>query len=614
MSGLRHDVWWLRIGIAALALGLTAAIALLRPLPVQALDEGLRDMMVRAAAQELAETRVAVIDIDEQSLTDIGAWPWPRAKVADLVEILLLDQGARAVGLDIVFPQPADNAGDARLAALASHASLTLAQVLDYTPRLTTLNQGQLLGGYSSTPFDHAADAKGYIANHAGMNGARCVGNIGYIPDQDGTLRHIPPATQFDGRFYPSLAFAMLSCDRTDTPPVVVRTNDKGLWRIPYAVAQDAYTVISASEVMQHRVPHEFLKDRYVLVGSSALGLGDHVSTPLAPLTAGVMVHAAALSGLLDLENGKTGGATNGLPWLMAWCFITLTLPIWALPKISAWAGTVLITTQGVLWLALAYASVVHQIELPLTAPLWGYGVLLTVGIPFEWWQSQKHSRRLLNTLSHYVAHPVLDEIVRRGLQHSLEPSLKDVTVLVADMEGYTRLTSSMPLKSAAQLTKTFLDCLTRPILKYGGTLDKYSGDGLVAFWGAPLPCENKADIATAAALEILNEVHLLNQQRAASGEPPAFVRIGIESGIALVGDLGTDFRSTYTAVGDCINFASRLESAARSMGTPLLLGPAVVSELQGIETQELGTIHLRNTHTTIPVYTPKSLVTPIVK
>jgi adenylate cyclase len=214
-----------------------------------------------------------------------------------------------------------------------------------------------------------------------------------------------------------------------------------------------------------------------------------------------------------------------------------------------------------------------------------------------------------MNTLSHYVARPVLEEIVRRDLQHSLEPSLKNVTVLVADMEGYTRLTSAMSLKMAATLTKTFLDRLTRPVLEHGGTLDKYSGDGLVAFWGAPLPCEDQADTAISAALEIIQEIQKLNERKTDFDASTISVRIGIESGLALVGDLGTDFRSTYTAVGDCINFASRLESAAKNMGTPLLLGPAVSREIKNHELIQLNSINLRNTNTTLEVFTLRSLI-----
>ena len=150
-----------------------------------------------------------------------------------------------------------------------------------------------------------------------------------------------------------------------------------------------------------------------------------------------------------------------------------------------------------------------------------------------------------MTTFSHYVAQPVLDEIVRLGMNYSLTPTLRDVTVLIADMEGYTQATSELSLEDAAGLTKDFLGCLTRPVLTWRGTLDKYTGDGLVAFWGAPLDCADQADWAVSAALDILAEVATFNLERQRTGAGPVQVRIGIESGRAIVGDLGNEFRSS---------------------------------------------------------------------
>jgi adenylate cyclase len=252
----------------------------------------------------------------------------------------------------------------------------------------------------------------------------------------------------------------------------------------------------------------------------------------------------------------------------------------------------------------MALWGVREQIEWSITSPLCGYLFLLLVAVPFEWRQSQREAQHVTETLSHYVARPVLDELRRRGLTYSLEPQLREVTVLIADMQDYTRMTSSLSLEEAAQLTKGFLDCLTRPVLAHGGTLDKYSGDGLVAFWGAPLLCPDQADQAVSAALEILRDVEVFNANRVAQGMAAVRVRIGIESGQALVGDLGTPFRSTYTAVGNCINFASRLEAAARDLPTQLLIGSAANANLVKHHTKPLGKITLRGTQTTIEVFT----------
>jgi adenylate cyclase len=153
-------------------------------------------------------------------------------------------------------------------------------------------------------------------------------------------------------------------------------------------------------------------------------------------------------------------------------------------------------------------------------------------------------------------------------------PKHGDITVISADMQDYTGLTNRTTLQDAAQLTREFLQCLTEPILTYGGTLDKYTGDGLVAFWGAPIPDGDHAAQALLAAQAMVRNVRAWNEQRIAQGLLPARVRLGVESGPVLVGDLGTRFRRTYTAVGDCINTASKLQAVAKTLSCDLVIGP----------------------------------------
>lgn len=594
-----------RAVIAVLALTVGWALEWQRPEFIVRLDEGLRDTYLRLTADPHPEERLVVVDIDEVALKDIGPWPWPRQRVADLTELLLGNYAARAVGLDIVFPEPGDIQGDARMASLAAHAPLALAQIFDYAPRHPAIQQGVLASGVGVVQAPGSPSSRiahGYIANHAGLSGARCVGNIGYQPDADGVLRRMPARTLFQNLLYPNLASALLAC--ADPPIQTSVSNPQGLWRVPYRHALSAYTVIAASDILLERVSSDLIRGRYVLVGSSSLSLGDRVSTPLAPLSAGIMVHAASLSGLLDLAEGRAQAPWSGRAWLLVWSVVSLAGAMLYIATLPAWGSSLVLLGLVLAWLLQAFAGVVRQAEWSITAPLWAYFFLLVVAVPYEWWQTQRKGQRLMRTFSHYVAQPVLDEIVRLDLQHSLQPALCDVTVLIADMEGYTQATSSLSLEQAATLTKEFLASLTRPVLAGRGTLDKYTGDGLVAFWGAPLPCLDQADRAVSAALGILAEVDALNVYRQRTGFSPLRVRIGIESGPALVGDLGTSFRSTYTAVGDCINFASRLEAAARDLPTQLVIGAAANRQLTRHKTTSLGEITLRGTETTIEMFT----------
>jgi adenylate cyclase len=604
--------WLLRVltGLWAMALGLWLVTS--PPELLQRSDESARDHFVRAVARTDDESRVVVVDISEESLRQVGPWPWPRSRLADLVEILLTQYEARAIGLDIVMPEPeaagAEGFGDARLAALAANGPVALSQLFDFSDRQLNLQLGKLSGGVLASERNFDATAKGFLANHAGLADARCVGNIGYVPDVDGVLRRLPHGVLFQGKVYPQLAEVLLACaplNAVDVSEQLAAFDHvaSGSIRVPYTRQFAAYAVVPAAGILAGTVPKELVSARYVLVGSSSMSLGDHVSTPLLALSPGVMVHAASLSGQLDLLEGRMQVPWSATAWVGWWVVLTVPVVMLGFAFLSAWRASAVVLVLAAVWFGVAWSLLGRQAEFSVTTPLWVMLFLVLVGMPQEWWHAQYRSSQLLRSLEHYVAKPVLDEIVRLNLQHSLQPKLLDVTVLVADMQGYTAATSALSLDDAAELTKEFLASLTRPVLDWQGTLDKYTGDGLVAFWGAPLVCMDQADRAVSAALSILQEVQALNRQRARRGFEAVQVRIGIEAGVALVGDLGTSFRSTYTAVGDCINFASRLETAVRDLPTQLLIGPVANQLLKQHQTQSLGLIRLRGTQTTIEVF-----------
>ncbi|HEU4845642.1 MAG TPA: adenylate/guanylate cyclase domain-containing protein, partial [Burkholderiaceae bacterium] len=206
--------------------------------------------------------------------------------------------------------------------------------------------------------------------------------------------------------------------------------------------------------------------------------------------------------------------------------------------------------------------------------------------------------------LRQYVAKEVVEELLRSNLKDPLSPKQRQVTTLIADMEGYTSQVESLPVEEAARLTTDFLDCLTRPVLEKHGTLDKYTGDGLVAFWGAPLPIADHADLALDAARQILREVAQLSARRVAEGKAPLRVRIGIESGLAMAGDYGTAFRSIYTAVGDSVNTASRLEQAARDYPHDVIIGAGTVARASRHQFLHLGEQRLRGKDKPVQLYT----------
>ncbi|HEY8023238.1 MAG TPA: adenylate/guanylate cyclase domain-containing protein [Burkholderiaceae bacterium] len=522
---------------------------------------------------EQADKRVLVVDIDEASIAEIGPWPWPRERLAQMVENLIATYQARGVALDIVLPESASPEGDARLAMLAMHGPIVIAQVFEYGPQNYALRVGTLTGGQALPSATHTVPASGYIANNANLASAAHVGNVGFVPDPDGSLRRLPLMTQFDGQAYPTLSVALFDCC-TGAKSKAQNVDKAGFVRIPFSRDWNDYAVASAADVLMERILPEKISGRLVIIGSSSLGVGDRVTTPLLPNTPGFFVHTAMLANLLDQRDGLAPAPLAGGMIATLFTIFTVVATSYAFTRTSAMASSAYLAVATLVWLTLAYWLAPHDLNFAIGSPLASILFLLAFAVPFNWQISQRRSRRLLGTLRQYVAGEVVDELLQSDLKDPLAPRQLQVTTLIADMEAYTTHVESLSMEDAARVTRDFLDCLTRPVLAKHGTLDKYTGDGLVAFWGAPLPNPDHADLALDAALAIAEAVQAFNQLRIKKGQAPLRVRIGVESGMAMAGDFGTAFRSIYTAVGDSVNVASRLEDSARDLPYDIIVGP----------------------------------------
>jgi adenylate cyclase len=565
------------MALLAIFLQTTPVIGILGPL-----EHTLKDSLWRSVAQSEPDNRIVIVDLDEDSLQRIGAWPWPRATLAELIETLATDLGARAIGLDMVLPSPADPQGDARLQAISQHAPVVWGQVFDLIPRDTPIVSGTPTAG--SGPWTGPwLRATGHLANHEGLAKTRCTGQISSVLDNDGAVRRLPLVVTWGNTQHLTLSLAMLHCDPITAPRVagLLDSAPSPTWEVPYARQLSAYTIVPAARILQGEVDPQLFAGRWVLVGSSALGLNDTVSTPLHASVPGVMVHAQAHSAWLDqLVQTASAWPHQAQAVAIGWSLLSLALLAWAMQRWRAWLLLPMVAAFTAFWLGVL-APQLLQWRQPLTvgAPLVVYAVVLLL-VPLAWWMAQRERRQLVHAFSTYVAPTVLDTMLRDGLDKPLTPRHAQITVLSADMENYTGITAGGSLVATAELTRGFLQCITDPLMHHQGTLDKYTGDGLVAFWGAPLPEPDAANRAILAAIEMTQAVRHWNTERIARGLPPARVRIGIESGHALVGDLGTQLRSTYTAVGNCINRASKIQAAARDVPHDILVGESAASAI----------------------------------
>lgn len=563
-------------------------------------NELLRDAVLQLRHENTVEPRILVVDIDEQSTAQLGAWPWPRARIADLVETLLAHYQVRGIALDILMPEAADPDGDRRLAMLSRHGPVVLAQAFDYQgQRPLPLREG-VLGGGVAAPLAGPL-ATGFIANHAALAQHSKTGNIGFIPDPDGVLRRVPLLTHFEGKAYPALALALLNCCSTGP---ALRPAAGEVARVAFKRDWNAFTVATAAEILAQEYAADAFQGRLVVIGSSSMGQGDRVATPLGSNRPGLGVQAAVLSMLLDRQAGQAPAPWPGALLACAFAAGAALLAVFAFPLLSAIASVALLAGLSLAWLVFVYYGAAHDPHFNTAAPLASNLFLLAVAVPYQWQLAQHRSRHLLNTLRQYVAPAVVTQLLRSDIRDPLRPRQLDVTTLIADMEGYTTQVESLPVEEAAQLTKDFLDCLTGPVIAHQGTLDKYTGDGLVAFWGAPLPQLQHADLALDAARDILRRVEQLSRQRQQAGLPPLRVRVGIESGPAMAGDFGTSFRSIYTAVGDSVNTAARLEQAARDFPHDVIIGAGTVQRAQRHRFLPLGERLLRGKEKATTLFT----------
>jgi adenylate cyclase len=575
------------------------------------LEEQFRDVLnSRFAVSETAPSQVLLVDFSDASIQALGGWPLDRRQMADLVEELVGPLGAKVVGLDMVFPEPGDPIGDARLASLAAHGPLVLSHVLDMQQRSTPIRVG--------VPAQQTAPPQlliqqwgvqpsfGFVANHAGLAQARCVGHVGVLLDADGVVRRLSPLVQGPGGVLNTLAAAMLDCGQPDGVPTRTAADAKmgptsaRTWRLPFTYGVKAFDAVEAADVLAGTVDASRVKGKYVLVGSSAVGLSDYVTTPLQALTPGVLVHAQALAQLLDRGVPRPDDQRQ---FTVLWVSGLWALVIWLLwrhHKAAAWAVAV---SSALGWPALAvwaYSQGVFPWALFVPAVVLA-SLLAITALEFKLLRDIK--LRALNTLSQYVAGPVLKQLYAMGLSRSLQPQLQDITVIVVDMRDYTRLTTEMSLDEVAELTRDFLALITQPVLQHEGTLDRYSGDGLIAFWGAPLPQRNHADLALECASALQQALADWNAQRARKGLEPIGMRMGLESGRALVGDMGNAARSVFTAVGTCINTASRLQELGRQLKCDLVIGPNTAA-LASQALTPLAMVEVKGLRSALQVYT----------
>ena len=580
LSRLDH----LRLAIFGLTLLATCLLAarVATPSAYDRLGFALDDWRQAHTLVTAADSRVALVDIDERSIEAVGPWPWPRALIAQLVRTLFEQYGTRAVGLDILFPEASQSADDQALLDVARHYPLVFAQTFSFAttdhPPHVGRTGGALASPAQAGPMPTASGFVGNFFSEADL----CVGHVTPHTDPDGVVRTVAPLIRYGEHAYPMFAWQVLACRSGSgangsiaaPDPAALPGETDGLFHVPFRRTAATYDVVPAIDVLSGRAPAALLHGRYVVVGSSALGLNDHIASPIDPWMPAMVVHAELLDALLDLQYGPSRLALAFAQWLpLAWAIVSLALLTWlshrrrAALTIPVAAATTALWLVALLWLRTLPAD---QLALPLVPAF----VFAFVQAPLEWIASLVAMRAFERRFSQYLPESVLRHIMRSADHEALKPQRRQITVLFADIEGYTMLAEQMPPEQLVAMTEVVLTRLTQCVYDTEGTLDKYMGDALMAFWGAPLPQPDHARRALDCAQAMLREVAAINREAAALPHGRALrVRIGVNSGSAMVGELGSASRQSYTVIGDAVNVAARLQEYARTASTDLLVG-----------------------------------------
>ena len=608
----RLPLW---IGLAGWTLGVLLSSGLPWPASMQRMAELLGDQWHRVSASDATESRVVIVDIDEASLKALGSWPWERTRLAQLLLQLFETHQVAAVGLDLVLPEPRDREGDEAIQKLLQTYPLVLSQafglgqsqaadageVSSHWPRSVQLASGTAI-----------AQASGHVGHHAGLNPS-CTGHISWIPEDDGVVRRLPPLLRYRDQWHGSLSLAVLACmgllpeqvrleprwpagQVLSAGPLDLAGDAQGQWSIPYKRSNQAWLSVPAHLAFSAAEAISPLRGAIVLIGSSALGVSDRVATPMAASQAGVVVHAQATAALLDQISQVDPRAHTNWLGLRAWLLIqVLAGLVTAAVVIScrhrhylSLTATGLVGAGGLAVLAL-WLTDTNQLQLVAGPPI---AITLSVLASLGWGlrNERQTAGRLRQLFADYVPANVLDHLLAEGSTRPLSPARTQIIVMFVDAVGSTRLARQESPELFADRLRAQLDAWTAIVHQHGGTLDKYLGDGLMAFWGAPLASPDDAHRALQAARSI--------QQ-----SPGLAKRIGLASGEALVGDLGTSMRRSYTALGEVVNRAERLQREAIADG--ILLDQSLAERLRNDQTEACGTRSLPGYDGEVQVYRP---------
>lgn len=588
----------------------------------------------QALLQARLDPRIVIVDIDERSLAEQGRWPWPRERVAALVDAIATRGRAAVSGFDTVFAEPQrDGDGDARLSASLREGRAVLGYYLtsDRSARRTGTLPMPVFDGEAASLLElQMVHADGYGANLEQF-GEAAAGQgffnafLGAGIDVDGTVRAMPLLAAYGNDVHESFGVAILrqylgAAALIAEPDRLKLRGVRGEVAIPVSVGYTAmvpfagrggaaggrFRYVSASDVLKGEVDWSVMRNRIVLIGTSAPGLTDLRATPVSEVFPGVEIHASFIAGALDGDIKRRppeAGVAAALASLTIGGGLAVLLP--ALGPI----GTALASALALLTLlgtsAIAYSNA--GLVLPVAAPVVAVLGLMVFNLLFGYLAEGRARRAVLKLFGEYVSPSLVEQMARDPVRWRVAESVnRELTMLFADIRGFTRMAESMDPAALREYLNTVLTGLTGVIHEYGGTVDKYIGDAVMAFWGAPVDDPMHADNAVSAAIAIQEEARRLSADFVMRGLPPLSIGIGVNTGLVRVGDMGSTLRRTYTVIGDAVNLAARFEGLTKRYNVRIIVGEQTVRGCRDTDFDELAQVDIDGRSDSVLVFVPR--------
>ena len=570
---------------------------------LRSFDDRMRDAYFLYRGEMPNGGSVVIVDIDEASLRALGQWPWSRDKLSKIIENLT-SAGVAVIGIDAVFAEE-DRASPSLIAK-----KLNLKENLqDYDLQFAnTLANSPVILGYGFDLVDEDGDKRApkipailieknkkedfaIKALGATLN-IEPIQNAGYssgffnvIPDSSGMIRSVPLVISFDDVLYPSLALEIarvvsgekkifinydeLGIENISIGQTVIPTDVIGGITVNYRGGFKNFKYLSAKDIYDGEFNADEVEGKIVLIGTSAIGLYDLRTTPFDSAFAGVEVHANAIDNILSGDFIYKPSYADGVTVILV--VFSSFLIVFSVTSMNFYGKILTFFAASFLYVWGSYYALFHEgIILNILFPLAAISLAFVTTLAFDYFYSIKSERAIRAKFASKVSKSVMDDILKNTNGNELSIKNKEVTIFFSDIRGFTSISEKLGAKELIALLNRYMQPMSEIIIKNQGTIDKFIGDAVMAYWNAPLDTQNHADLAVKSALEQFEALKILNSQLEKENLPQISIGIGINTGEVIVGEMGCEIRSDYTVIGDAINLGSRLESLCKFYGSNL--------------------------------------------